>query len=48
LQDEHYDFAVPRARRKRPAVQRFLARLADPTVREALAALGFAVERPPA
>jgi putative molybdopterin biosynthesis protein len=41
LQDEHYDFAVPRARLDRPAVQGFAAALKDAGVREALAALGF-------
>ncbi len=41
-QDEHYDFVVPAVRLERPAVQRFRALLADPSVREALAALGFA------
>jgi putative molybdopterin biosynthesis protein len=41
LQDEHYDFAVPKARLERPAVQRFRAVLQDATVREALRTLGF-------
>lgn len=41
LGDEHYDFAVPRARRDRPAVRAFLAALADPSVRAALTGLGF-------
>jgi putative molybdopterin biosynthesis protein len=41
VQDEHYDFAAPIARLERPAVQRFRALLADPSVREALGALGF-------
>jgi putative molybdopterin biosynthesis protein len=40
-QDEHYDFAVPKSRIERPAVRRFRAMLAEPEVREALAALGF-------
>ena len=40
-QDEHYDFAVPKSRLERPAVRRFRAVLAEPEVREALAALGF-------
>jgi putative molybdopterin biosynthesis protein len=40
-QDEHYDFAIPKARWDGPAVQRFRATLADASVREALTALGF-------
>jgi molybdopterin molybdotransferase/putative molybdopterin biosynthesis protein len=40
-QDENYDFAVPKSRIERPAVRRFRAMLAEPDVREALAALGF-------
>jgi putative molybdopterin biosynthesis protein len=43
MQEEHYDFVVPRARRDRPPVQRFLAALADEDVRAALRALGFAL-----
>jgi putative molybdopterin biosynthesis protein len=43
LQEEHYDFVLPRARRERPAVQRFLAVLADETIRTALRAHGFAL-----
>ncbi|WP_228259550.1 molybdopterin biosynthesis protein [Siculibacillus lacustris] len=43
--DEHYDFAVVRARRDRPAVAAFLLALASAPVRERLAALGFAVAR---
>lgn len=41
LTEEHYDFALVEARRERPAVQAFLAALADPATREALGALGF-------
>jgi putative molybdopterin biosynthesis protein len=41
VQDEHYDFAVPRARLERAPVQRFRALLDDASVREALAARGF-------
>jgi putative molybdopterin biosynthesis protein len=40
-QDEHYDFAIPKARWDSPAVQRFRAALADASVQKALAALGF-------
>ena len=40
-QDEHYDFVMPRARLDRPAVQHFLAVLADRAVRAELSALGF-------
>jgi putative molybdopterin biosynthesis protein len=43
VQPEHYDFVVPKVRLQRPPVQRFRALLEDPFVREALAALGFAV-----
>jgi putative molybdopterin biosynthesis protein len=43
IQDEHYDFAVPRTRLDRPAVQRFRALLEDAAVRAALAARGFGV-----
>jgi len=41
LQEEHYDFVVPQARRARPAVERFLATLRDPALRSALTELGF-------
>jgi molybdate-binding protein len=39
--EEHYDFALVGERRSRPAVQAFLAALAEPAVLEALRALGF-------
>lgn len=42
LKPERYDFVVPRARRERPAVRRFIALLGDEEVRRALAELGFA------
>jgi putative molybdopterin biosynthesis protein len=41
LAPEHYDFLVVDARRARPAVQAFLAALADPAVRERIRALGM-------
>jgi putative molybdopterin biosynthesis protein len=41
LQEEHYDFVVPRTRLERPPVQRFLALLDDATTRETLRSLGF-------
>jgi len=41
VQDEQYDFIVPKARLERPAVQAFRALLADAEVRAQLAALGF-------
>jgi putative molybdopterin biosynthesis protein len=41
IQEEHFDFVLPRARRNRPAVQRFLAVLSDETVRARLRAHGF-------
>ncbi len=39
--DEHYDFAIPRARRATPAVAAFLAALASIEVRRRLDAMGF-------
>ncbi|NUZ08335.1 molybdopterin biosynthesis protein [Piscinibacter koreensis] len=41
MQEEHYDFIVPRARLERPGVQAFLALLADPAAQSELRALGF-------
>ncbi|WP_448202785.1 molybdopterin biosynthesis protein [Azospirillum sp. sgz302134] len=41
LQEEHYDFVIPHARRDRPAVQRFLAALEDAGVKNRLKDLGF-------
>jgi putative molybdopterin biosynthesis protein len=41
LGPEHYDFVVPRDRLARAPVQRFVALLGDPAVRERLAVLGF-------
>jgi putative molybdopterin biosynthesis protein len=41
LAEEHYDFAVVTSRRQRPAVQAFLAALASPESRAALAHAGF-------
>jgi putative molybdopterin biosynthesis protein len=43
VQDEFYDFVVPRKRRHRPAVERFCAMLQDPAMRAELAALGFKI-----
>jgi putative molybdopterin biosynthesis protein len=43
VQDEHYDFIVPKARLERPPVQRFRALLKDASVHETLAALGFGI-----
>lgn len=42
LREERYDFVIPAARQARPAVQAFLAALADPDLRTALRAAGFA------
>ncbi len=42
LQAEQYDFVVPKARLERPPVQRFMALLRSPGVREALRQRGFA------
>ncbi len=39
--DEHYDFAIPKARIERPAVKAFLAASAEPSVRTELEKLGF-------
>jgi putative molybdopterin biosynthesis protein len=41
LQDEHYDFVVPRSRVERPAVRRFRSLLQESQVRDSLAGLGF-------
>jgi putative molybdopterin biosynthesis protein len=41
LAPEHYDFLVAENRKQRPAVQAFLAALADETVRQAIRALGM-------
>ena len=41
LQDEHYDFLVPKRRLARPAVLRFKTVLEDASTRDALAAAGF-------
>jgi putative molybdopterin biosynthesis protein len=41
VQDEHYDFVLPQARRERRAVQKFRAALQDTALRAALAAAGF-------
>jgi putative molybdopterin biosynthesis protein len=41
LRVEQYDFIVPRARRKRPAVEAFVALLAETSTRNGLAEMGF-------
>ena len=41
VQDEHYDFVVPKTRFDLPAVRQFRALIADPSVQCSLAALGF-------
>lgn len=41
IQDEQYDFIVPKARLERPAVRAFIDLLADAAVREQLVRLGF-------
>ena len=43
LQEEHYDFIVPKARLERPAVRSFCEILDDQGMRERLGALGFRV-----
>jgi putative molybdopterin biosynthesis protein len=47
MQEERYDFVVPKARLERPAVRAFRALLSDPGVLAELAALGFRVPRHP-
>jgi putative molybdopterin biosynthesis protein len=41
LQEEHYDFIVPKARLERPAVKAFRALLTDRSVQKHLSQLGF-------
>jgi putative molybdopterin biosynthesis protein len=41
VQEEHYDFIVPRARLERPGVAALIALLEEPATREALAARGM-------
>jgi putative molybdopterin biosynthesis protein len=41
LQEEHYDFIVPKAKLESPAVKAFRALLADATVQKQLSELGF-------
>jgi putative molybdopterin biosynthesis protein len=43
LQEEHYDFMIPKSRLERPAVQRFIALLQNPGVRAHLEKMGFQV-----
>jgi putative molybdopterin biosynthesis protein len=43
VQDEHYDFVVPKSRAHRPPVQRFHALLQEPSLRAALVADGFGI-----
>ena len=43
LQEERYDFVVPKARMERPAVKAFRAALEDPGTRAELRAAGFLV-----
>ena len=45
MQEERYDFIVPKARLERPAVRAFCALLEDAQVRDELSALGFRVAR---
>ena len=41
LQDEHYDFVVPKTRLSRPAVEKFRTVLDNPSLRATLAQAGF-------
>jgi putative molybdopterin biosynthesis protein len=43
VQDEHYDFVVPKARLDRPAVRKFCSVLEDASLRQALADAGFSL-----
>ncbi len=43
MQEEHYDFVVPKARAARAPVQAFIALLQEPALRGRLAALGFSL-----
>jgi putative molybdopterin biosynthesis protein len=43
LQDEHYDFAVPKTRLDRPPVETFRALLGEAELKAALARLGFGI-----
>jgi putative molybdopterin biosynthesis protein len=43
LQEERYDFVVPKARLERPAVRKFRGLLEDAGVRHRLSVLGFRV-----
>ena len=43
LQEEHYDFVIPRGRRDRPAVKAFVELVSQDQTRKALAELGFLV-----
>ncbi len=47
LREEHYDFAIPRNRKDRPAVQRFIALLQQDAIRKELKELGFRFENVP-
>ncbi|MCS7305931.1 MAG: molybdopterin biosynthesis protein [Thermoguttaceae bacterium] len=44
LEEEHYDFVIPRSRLDRPAVAAFRLLLADPPVRTQLRQMGFRLE----
>ncbi len=44
LEDERYDFAVPKDRRDRPALAAFRKLLAESAIREQFAAMGFNIE----
>ena len=41
IRKEHFDFAIPKARLRRPAVQAFIALLADEEIRNTLRSMGF-------
>ena len=41
MQEEHYDFVVPKARADRPSVKAFIALLHDPAARARLQSMGL-------
>jgi putative molybdopterin biosynthesis protein len=44
LQEERYDFVIPRSRRQRPAVAELVRLLSEPAIREKLRAIGLLVD----
>jgi len=46
MQDEEYDFIIPKKRLERPAVRQFLNLLQDANIQKNLAKLGLTVAAP--